>query len=202
MWTHTRQEPSSSRSAEMASSKSRAVVGSIVNVGSERRSRRRSSRTVARSAARASRSTAGSKLRRRPRSIMSASRTSRATSGRPSRWETTARPRARPLRLGAGTTTTRSPTATPRSRFRASRGPGPKNGSATKNLPRRCTTATRPGPRVGAGAGLTSVRRRRCAPRRPEPRPRSCADCPARRCWGRSPPLRERRRRRGCARWA
>ena len=40
MWTQTRIAPSSSRSAEIASSKSRAVGGSIVNVGSCVRSRR------------------------------------------------------------------------------------------------------------------------------------------------------------------
>ena len=38
MWTHTRIAPSSSRSALIASSKSRAVGGSIVNVGRSRRS--------------------------------------------------------------------------------------------------------------------------------------------------------------------
>ena len=40
MCTHTRTAPSSSSSAEIASSKSRAVGGSIVNVGRSRRSRR------------------------------------------------------------------------------------------------------------------------------------------------------------------
>ena len=202
MWTQIRHEPSSSRAAEIASSKSRALVGSIVNVGSARRSRRPSSCTGAPSAARASRSTAGSKPRRRPRSIISASSTSRATSGRPSRRATTARPRARPFRLGAGATTTRSPMATLRSRLRASRGPVPKNGSATKNFPRRCTTATRVPGGAAVGTTLTSVQRRRCAPRPRAPHPGSCADCPARRHWARFPPPRGRRRRRGCARWA
>ena len=40
MWTQTRTLASSSRSAEIASSKSRAVTGSIVNVTRSRRSRR------------------------------------------------------------------------------------------------------------------------------------------------------------------
>ena len=203
MWTQIRHEPSSSRAAEIASSKSRALVGSIVNVGSARRSRRPlilHRGTVGRRGPRAPRP--GSKPRRRPRSIISASSTSRATSGRPSRRATTARPRARPFRLGAGVTTTRSPMATLRSRLRASRGPGPKNGSATKNFPRRCTTATRVPAGAAVGATLTSVQRRRCAPRPRAPHPGSCADCPARRHWARFPPPRGRRRRRGCARWA
>ncbi len=45
MWTHTRQPPSVVGSAEIASSKSRAVTGSIVNVGSSARSRRPSACT-------------------------------------------------------------------------------------------------------------------------------------------------------------
>src|SRR2546423_1888225 len=40
MWTQTRQVPSPVASAEIASSKSRALTGSIVNVGRSRRSRR------------------------------------------------------------------------------------------------------------------------------------------------------------------
>ncbi len=87
MWTQTRTAPSSSTSAEIASSKSRAVGGSIVKVGSARRSSRPSaSSSGGRSAAaRASRSTCGSKRRRSPRSSSIASITSRATSGLPIR---------------------------------------------------------------------------------------------------------------------
>ena len=73
------------RSAEIASSKSRAVTGSIVNVVRAVRSRRATSWSTPRSrACLAARSTAGSKRRRSPRSSMSASSTSAATSGRPS----------------------------------------------------------------------------------------------------------------------
>ena len=87
MWTQTRIAPSSSRSAEIASSKSRAVGGSIVKVGRSRRSRRAPASPCGGSSAalRAARSTAGSKRRRSPRSSISASSTSRALSGRPSR---------------------------------------------------------------------------------------------------------------------
>ena len=103
MWTHTRITPPSNSSAEIASSKSLAPGGSIVNVVSARRSRRSGPATTSDAATRASRSTSGSKRRRRPRWIISASSTSRATSGRPIRRSIRARP-PRP-----GTATTRSP---------------------------------------------------------------------------------------------
>ncbi len=105
MCTHTRIAPSGSASAEIASSKSRAVGGSTVNVVSARKSARPS---LSGSALRASRSTSGSKRRRSPRWTISASSTSRATSGRPIRRSIRARP-PRP-----GTTITRSPTRSPR----------------------------------------------------------------------------------------
>ena len=74
------------RSAEIASSKSRALAGSIVNVGSSRRSRRsgaaRRATALARRAPRAR--PRRRSARARPRSSISASITSRATSGRPS----------------------------------------------------------------------------------------------------------------------
>ena len=81
MCTQTRQCSSPRASQEIASSKSRAVTGSMVKVGSAVRSRRGTSGGRASWAAR---STPGGNERRRPRSSMSASMTSRATSGRPS----------------------------------------------------------------------------------------------------------------------
>ena len=90
MWTHRRMRPSS-RLAEIASSKSRADTGSIVNVGSAVRSIRSNSR---RRLARVVLDARG-KLRRRPRSTMIASITSRATSGSPS-GRTTRGPRLPP----------------------------------------------------------------------------------------------------------
>ena len=187
MCTHTRQPPSSSTEADIASSKSRALAGSIVNVASERRSRRPASSISESAACRASRSTAGSNPRRRPRSTSSASITSRATSGRPSRRATTARPPPPPRPRGrllapeppspwatdpGGRTTTRSPTENRRSRLTTSRGPASKNGSATRNFPRRSSTATRAAGAASRTAALTGLRPRPCvrlpqAPDRP-----------------------------------
>ena len=85
------------RSAEIASSKSRALAGSIVNVGRPVRSRLPSVAWIFRAAAaRASRSTAGSNPRARPRSSSRPSIRSRATSGRPSTRVICARPSPRP----------------------------------------------------------------------------------------------------------
>ena len=79
-----RHAPSPSSCAEIASSKSLAVAGSIVNVGRSRRSRRAGASPPAASRAScAARSTPGGNAARRPRSSISASITSRATSGRP-----------------------------------------------------------------------------------------------------------------------
>ena len=100
MCTQTRQRSSSSRAAEIASSKSRALTGSIVNVGSERRSRRpAATRTdVVGPGARPPRAPRARPPdrteRRSPRSTISASITSRATSGRPIRRAIVARPAA------------------------------------------------------------------------------------------------------------
>ncbi len=172
MCTHTRAAPPSIASAEIASSKSRALAGSMVNVGSARRSRRSYLAWRTRSpAARASRSTAGSNARARPRSSISPSITSRATSGRPS----TRRIRApdprpcepRPPAPRAGWTSTRSPArALPRAepgeptticeepprRGEPSRGCSYGNSrSAVRKRPRRSSTATI----ALAGAGPT-----------------------------------------------
>ena len=151
--------PASIGSAEMASSKSRALIGSIVNVGSSRRSRRSPGARLTRSpAARASLSSAGSKPRARPRSSSSPSITSRATSGRPST-RTTRTPAPRPREEPC--TSTRSPAETsslpprperagPSVRRAAprlcgcpwSRSRGGNSGSAVRKRPRRSTTAT------------------------------------------------------------
>ena len=149
MCTHTRTAPSSSSSAEIASSKSRALGGSIVNVGSARRSTRGTSATRE-AASRASRSASGSKRRRRPRSSISASSTSRATSGRPIRRSTFPWPAPRPV----GATSTSSPgRAGPRSTFM--RGPREKNGVAVRKRPRLSSTAT-----IGPGRPRSSKRPR------------------------------------------
>ena len=140
-------------SADTASSKSRAVTGSIVNVGRSRRSRRcppgsappDASDAPSAPDSRASRSTAGSKAPCRPRSSIRARITSRAISGRPSRRATVARrdPPRRPLPCPVSDSTTRSPTPARLSRLTTTRGPGPKNGSATRNFPWRTSSATR-----------------------------------------------------------
>ena len=162
MCTHTRITPPSSRSALIASSKSRAVGGSIVKVGSARRSRRGTSVPPARSAAsRASRSTTGSKRRRSPRSSISASSTSRAVSGRPIRRSSFPCPARGP----DGAISTMSPVAAcwpARGRSRLIRRPRAKNGSATRKRPRRSSTATTgpAAPRGGPSAGGGTRRRR------------------------------------------
>ncbi len=154
--THTRQPPPSSVRAEMASSKSRALAGSIVNVGSDRRSRRApAASTGASEADRAARADRGIESRATDRDRPSAPR-SRLGPRRagPSRLTTRARPpRPFPPRLGVpGRTTTRSPTSYRLSRLTTIRGPGEKNGSATWNLPRRSITATRAPPSSKPGA--------------------------------------------------
>ena len=122
--------------AEIASSKSLAVVGSIVKVARSRRSRRRSSLRcgTAPAASSASSSTARGNARRRPRSSISASSTSRATSGRPSS-RTTRAPRL------PEPTSTRSPTD------------APPDAAPLRSTPagRRARTAARP--RAAARAG-------------------------------------------------
>ena len=146
--------------AEIASSKSRALAGSIVNVASSRRSRLRR----ARAPARARRppgprcSTAAAKPRLRPRSSISASITSRATSGRPSTRTTRApvEPRA-----GCAAAPDRPRRARPRAPARSAGEPqrdarggraaraapagcsrGGNSGSAVRKRPRRSSTAT------------------------------------------------------------
>ena len=130
MWTQTRIAPSSSRSAEIASSKSRAVGGSIVKVGRSRRSRRGpASACGGRSAAsRASRSTAGSKRRAQP--AVEHQRLEHVARGRPG-----ARAAARPCRARragrSARTSTRSPGAhLARGLSRLMRRPRAKNGVA------------------------------------------------------------------------
>jgi hypothetical protein len=150
MCTQMRVAPSSRRSAEIASSKSRAVAGSIVNVGRPVRSRRTTSRSgPALRACLAARSTAGSKRRRSPRSSMSASSTSAATSGRPRLRSTLACPPARV----AGRTSTRSPRLIRESRSSTIRLPGAKYGSATRKRPRLSTVATIPSAAGGSRCG-------------------------------------------------
>ena len=167
MCTQTRRVPSSSCSAaEIASSKSRALD----RVDRERRQRRagRDGRADSRAVPRAASPRRPPALRARRRDRMSAagrgrpsapSITSRATSGRPSR---RARSTARRDRAGCGRsrrdTTTRSPTSALRSRLTTICGPGPKNGSATRNLPLR-RSGLRPAPpeRAARSAGLTCI---------------------------------------------
>ena len=202
MCTHTREVPSSSTRAEIASSKSRALTGSTVNVASGRRSRRAASSNERSTTTWASCSTAPSNVRFRPRSIISPSITSRATSGRPNRRVIVARRELRPLRPVPARTSTRSPTAKRRSRLTTTRGPDPKNGSATRNLPRRSSTATRALGAVGDDAGVTGPRPRRCAQPSGAPRRQSCGDCRRLGCWAGPLLPGERRLRPGCARWA
>ena len=109
--------PSSSASAEIASSKSRAVTGSIVNVGSSRRSRAPAERVARRRASAACAPRArprGQSAPRSPRSSISAPITSRATSGRPSRrahaWPGATRRGGRCPARRRPDSTTRSPT--------------------------------------------------------------------------------------------
>ena len=159
MCTHTRIRPESSRSALIASSKSRAVGGSI----GERRqvaqvAAARAGLACRSAAARASRSTSGSKRRRSPRSSISPSRTSRATSGRPSRRMIFPCPARRPV----GATSTRSPTLARPPLSTLIRRPRAKNGSAVRKRPRRSSTATtgaappRARSRARRGAATTS----------------------------------------------
>ena len=142
MWTHTRTAPSSSSSAEIASSKSRAVGGSIVKVGSvaqvEPAGERRRPRARPPRAPRAP--PAGRSGARSPRSSISASSTSRATSGRPIRRRTRPWPAPRPV----GATSTRSPgRAVPlRGLSTLIRRPRAKNGVAVRKRPRFSSTAT------------------------------------------------------------
>ena len=159
MCTHTRTAPSSSTSAEIASSKSRAVGGSIVNVGSARRSSRAGSASRGRSAAaRASRSTCGSKRRRSPRSSSIASITSRATSGRPIRRRILPWPAARPGRAtrARGRRRGREPA---RGRRRSCAGRGRRTAPRSRK---------RPAPlehRHDGPSGRSRSRRSRCASR-------------------------------------
>ena len=107
MWIQTR-APSPSRRAETASSKSRALAGSTVKVGSAVRSRRRPARSPARrcAASAASTSSAARKPRLPSRSPSSASTASRARFG-------DARPRAA-LNREPGAPGLRGPAASPR----------------------------------------------------------------------------------------
>ena len=93
MWTQTLQPPPSACSQEIASSKSLAVVGSIVKVGSCAQVAPPASAVTDRRCERLGRAaaTGASKPRASPRSSISASITSRATSGRPMRRCTRAR---------------------------------------------------------------------------------------------------------------
>src|SRR6266487_3408385 len=128
MCTHARRPPSSSRT-EIASSKSFAVSGSIVNVVRPRRSTRPSSD--------GSGGEYGSKSARAPVWTSSPSSTASMSPAFPNARSTRARPR--PV-----SATTRSPEPTSPSPLRSStRGtPGTKYGSPTTSLPRFATSTT------------------------------------------------------------
>ena len=161
MWIHSR-TPSPSGSAETASSKSRAVAGSTVKVGSPVRSRRSPAARGRRlTASRASSSISRLKPRCVPRSQMSASTTSRARSAEPSGRSTLA-PRA------PKSTSTISPGPTLGPPARVACGPRSNSGSTTGKRPRRSTLATRR-PRPAPRRGLTGSRRRCSRPARRAP---------------------------------
>ena len=162
MCTHTRRAVALGRSAEIASSKSRARAGSIVNVGSERRSRRPPLAPTSTDSADLVRLVLDRGVERAPQPAIDHQRLDHVPRHvRPAEPPRDRGPAAGPRRSGAsaGFTTTRSPTSPARSRLIASRGPRPKNGSATRNFPRRSITATRgPDQRRGApGAHRTSA---------------------------------------------
>src|ERR1700736_2884756 len=128
MCTQTR-TPSASRRAEIASSKSLAVSGSIVNVSKSRRSTR--------PAIDGSGGSNGSNGSRSPRWTSSPSSTASMSSARPSTYSSFARPRP-------GRTTARSPSEASPSPF-VSRSNGlsaSKYGSPTTSLPRRVSSTT------------------------------------------------------------
>ncbi|CAB4957000.1 unannotated protein [freshwater metagenome] len=141
--------PAPASAALIASSKSFAVTGSIVNVGRPRRSRRggapapesqRAAGPSAPATPSASMPTSRAIRRGSPRSSSSASSTSRATSGAPisraTRWLRDRRPPPpgtnSPIRPSPSS---RAPLST--LTWRPGRPPSPNSGSATKNLPRR-----------------------------------------------------------------
>src|SRR5918999_1636404 len=128
MWTHARR-PSPSERTEIASSKSCAVSGSIVNASSSRRSVRPSVSSVG--------GVYGSNGWRTPSSTSRASSTFSISFAGPSTCSSRARPRP-------GRTTASSPTSmSPRPRRSSTSGtPGAKNGSPTTSLPRRWISTT------------------------------------------------------------
>ena len=176
MCTHTRVPPVAERSAEIASSKSRALAGSIVNVGklAQVAPLAAASRSTPLRRPRAPRARAPrSKPRRRPRSSISASITSRATSGRPIRRSTRA---ARAAPAGAGRARCRRPRARRARRGRAdddarrappARRPGadraaPNSGSAVEEAPAPLEHGDVAPPRARRACAPPP----RCAPRR------------------------------------
>ncbi len=150
--THTRRRPFSPACADIASSKSRAPTGSIVNVGRPVRSRRwLSVRSASRAARDASRSSSGSKPRLMPRSSSIASIMSRATSGRPITRITSA-----PVPRLARRTSTRSP----------ARAPPADLGERPEPLP-PITTREEPCPREGPGDERSDGNTRSAVRKRP-----------------------------------
>ncbi len=136
MWIHSR-TPSPSRCADTASSKSRALAGSTVNVARSRRSRRVGSTFSARSGAPpASASRRAVNPRRSNPSQRIASTTSRARFGDPSK-RTALAPRAvgaaRIIFPGWASSLPRSSATWP---------PRSNSGSTTRKRPRRATTPT------------------------------------------------------------
>src|SRR5215204_228434 len=128
MCTHAR-IPSPSRTTEIASSKSFAVSGSIVNETRSRRSVRPSSV--------ASGSSCGSKPRRSPSWTRRASSTASTSSAFPSTCSSRARPRP-------GRSTARSPGPASRTPLTSTTigVPGVKNGSPRSSFPRRWSSTT------------------------------------------------------------
>ena len=173
MWMKRRMS-SPSTSAETASSKSRAVAGSTVKVGSAVRSRLAAPTSTAREALLAASSvTTRRKPRSDPPSQSRAATTSRGTSARPSE----RRARAPP---GPKSTSARSPSPTSADP-RASGAPGArsKSGSASRKRPRPEIAATRrprplPLPLTGRPGSRGRGSREPCAgPRRDA----SCSGC-------------------------
>ena len=212
MWTQTRHFPFPSSSAEIASSKSRAVAGSIVKVGRSRRSRRAASCSTVCTACSAARTTPGGSDgpgrggAGRPRGRLA------PHPGRPSVRRTFGR--ALPCPCNRTSVPGRSPGARcttswrlwPIRRSAPSSRKGGKNCSATMNLPRDCKRPTCSGPPLRLGA-LTVLARTAPEPRARRVRAEEPRHAASRRrhAHGRraSGPHRGRcRRRRGCDPWA
>ena len=162
MCTSTRSPPAS-RWTVIASSKSRASGGSIVNVSRSRRSTRPAPATSgSRGRHDSSSSISCPHPKPKPSSTVTARRTAATSSGDPSTEITVARPFAR------GRTATRSPSpaATEPLRPSVSGRPGSKNGSPISSRPRRFTSHT------ASGALSSSVNPRPAPAARPSARHR------------------------------